>query len=105
MRQRRGSRLRLFCIARAEVLRKKNQRFERQAFARFRRPESMDIVDGHKLHGNSGLLQFVGEFLRLRHGHLRVFSSVDDKERGIISVDMKCGRCLLPDFRMLPWIT
>src|ERR1700733_15832763 len=91
----------LFRTTRAEVLHKEGKSFESQAFTRFRRLESMNVVDGHKLHRNSGLIQFVGEFLGLRKGHFHVLSPMDDKEWRIIFGDVERGRGVLPNFRAM----
>ena len=61
----------------------------------------MNVVDGHKLHGNTRLLEFVGEFLRLRKRHTRVLRAMDNQEWGIIFGDMKDRRSFLPNFCVL----
>src|ERR1700721_3746459 len=91
----------LFEIARPQVLSEESLGLKSQAFARFRRLESVHIFDGHKLYGSSRLPQFVGEFLGLRDGHVRVLSAMHDEKRRHILRDMKYRRGVLPHFRTL----
>src|SRR6202167_2212850 len=61
----------------------------------------MDIFDSHKLYWGSCLSQFVSEFLRLRNRNVGVLGTVDNKERRSVLGDMKYGRCLPPDLRVV----